>query len=296
MKIVFKPVAILYNPKSSGPSQANAEKLAQQIVQKTTNSIVKLIPTKYPGHAEKLAAQIVRRYKSPLIISSSGDGTYHELINGIMKTPGSSKVVAAVLPSGNANDHARAVHESALIESILANKTKPIGLVSLSAKKGSKTVLNRWAHSYIGFGVSSAVARSLNQGNKTVVSEKLAGLKALFNFRPFRIKSDGEVMRLDSLIANNIAEMAKALKIAKNVRPEHNSFGLSLQRHRSRLHLISYFSSAAIIGVTPQKRLKAFEFQLLGNTSLQMDGETYRLKDGATVTIKKAPDALRTLS
>lgn len=286
----------MYNPTSTGPSRTNAKKLAAQIEEKTTNSVVKLTPTKFPGHAEKLAAETIRKYPSALLVSSSGDGTYHEMINGVMKTKkNNAKIVTAVLPSGNANDHYRAVHESTVIESILKDKTKRIGLLQLTATQGPKVILDRYAHSYVGFGVSSTVARSLNKGNKSPISEKWASLKIFFTFRPFKIKSEGKVLKLDSLLIGNIAEMAKVLEVAKNVEPEHKTFGLTLHSHHPRFHLISYFTGSVLYGQEPQKRLKKFEFQLLKKTSLQMDGETYSLNAGAVVTVRKKPDALKVL-
>ncbi len=286
----------MYNPVSTGPSKANANELAEQIEKQTTNSVVKLTPTKYPGHAEKLAIQAMSNYVSPLIISSSGDGAYHEMINGVMKVKKRNpKAVVAVLPSGNANDHHRTVHDNELIESILKNITKKIGLLEITVRQGKKVTLHRYAHSYIGLGVSSAIARKLNEGNKSPLSEKWASLKTFYTFRHIRIECDGKKMKLDSLLASNIAEMAKTLKIAKNVKPDHKTFGLSLHEHSTKAHLLSYFARAATIGVTPDKRVKEFEFCLLKKASLQMDGEVYALSAGAKITIKKIPDALRVL-
>lgn len=296
MKIAFKPVVIMYNPVSTGPSKANAYELAKQIEKQTTNSVVKLTPTKYAGHAEKLAVQAMSNYASPLIISSSGDGAYHEMINGVMKVKKRNpKAVVAVLPSGNANDHHRTVHNNDLIESIMKNATKKIGLLELTVTQGTKVILHRYAHSYIGLGVSSAVARSLNEGNKSPFTEKWVSLKTFFTFRHIKIECDGKKIKLDSLLASNIAEMAKTLKIAKNVKPDHKTFGLSVHAHTSKTHLLGYFVRAATIGVTPQKRTKEFEFRLRKKTSLQMDGEVYALNAGAKVIIKKIPDALRVL-
>ncbi len=296
MNIAFKPVVIMYNPVSTGPSKANAYELAAQIEKRTTNSVVKLTPTEYPGHAEKLAVQAMSNHASPLIISSSGDGAYHEMINGVMKTKSRNpKAVIAVLPSGNANDHHRIVHDHELIESILKNITKKIGLLELTVMQGTKTTLHRYAHSYIGFGVSSAVARTLNEGNKSPLDEKWASLKTFFSFRHIKVECDGKKMKLDSLLASNIAEMAKTLKIAKNVEPNHKTFGLSLHEHASKAQLLGYFVRAATVGVVPHQRVKEFEFRLLKKASLQMDGEVYGLNAGVRVVIKKISDALRVL-
>jgi len=61
-------------------------------------------PTEYPGHAEKLALDACRK-GFDTIVAAGGDGTIHEVLNGIMAS-GLQSVRMGVLPVGTANDYA----------------------------------------------------------------------------------------------------------------------------------------------------------------------------------------------
>ena len=58
--------------------------------------------TNHTGHATELAREAAAT-GSPLIVSDSGDGGYNEVVNGAMA-------------SGNANHHARFMHDEPLVE------------------------------------------------------------------------------------------------------------------------------------------------------------------------------------
>ncbi|MBT3391924.1 MAG: diacylglycerol kinase family lipid kinase [Chloroflexi bacterium] len=64
--------------------------------------------TVYPTHAVKLAEQAaLEGYE--LIISVGGDGTIHEVINGVMRVPAEKRPRIGVVPMGSGNDFAHAV-------------------------------------------------------------------------------------------------------------------------------------------------------------------------------------------
>jgi diacylglycerol kinase (ATP) len=61
-------------------------------------------PTEGPGHAEELARQAVPEGFGT-VIAAGGDGTAHEVVNGLFAVPDPA-VTFAVLPCGSANDYA----------------------------------------------------------------------------------------------------------------------------------------------------------------------------------------------
>jgi len=64
---------------------------------------VEVVTTQYPGHAVELAREVAEN-EEMTVISLGGDGTHHEVINGLMPT---AKATFAVLPAGTGNDFVR---------------------------------------------------------------------------------------------------------------------------------------------------------------------------------------------
>ena len=72
---------------------------------------VELRPTQHPGHAVDLARQAAAE-GCAAIVAAGGDGTVHEVANGLLQS-GNRDVVFAVWPLGSANDYAYTVGMSA---------------------------------------------------------------------------------------------------------------------------------------------------------------------------------------
>jgi diacylglycerol kinase (ATP) len=64
-------------------------------------------PTKYAGHAETLAFEAARS-GFRIVAAAGGDGTVHEVANGLLRAA-RPEVAFAVLPIGSANDYAHSV-------------------------------------------------------------------------------------------------------------------------------------------------------------------------------------------
>jgi diacylglycerol kinase (ATP) len=80
----MKPLCVL-NPRSRGGKTAGQ---AEQILSALTKRIgpVDLVRTERPRHAAELGEQAVRDGRE-LVISVGGDGTIHEIVNGLMRAP-----------------------------------------------------------------------------------------------------------------------------------------------------------------------------------------------------------------
>src|SRR5690349_21162051 len=121
----FTDVVVIYNPNSTGPGKALATELKKEV----TSYDIRIIATKYAGHADELAKASPR----PLIISASGDGGYHEIVNGLIRAQQEGfRPNAGLLPAGNANDHYHDLEEPELAKSIAAGKTRNIDLLKLT--------------------------------------------------------------------------------------------------------------------------------------------------------------------
>ena len=164
----FHTVVIIFNPNSTGDSEKNAKELAEKISHKSDQVKVEIIATKYAGHAEEIAATHSHD-GGAVVVSSSGDGGYNEVINGVLLSKGQCSV--AVLPSGNANDHHRAVGSDNLIENILKGKTRRIETIKVESYKDDSS-WERYAHSYVGFGLTPQVGKVLTESRPNMIDRK----------------------------------------------------------------------------------------------------------------------------
>jgi len=67
--------------------------------------------TVYPGHAIELAQQAGDQGYD-MVIAMGGDGTVHEVINGLMRIPEEKRPVLGVVPVGSGNDFAHGINAS----------------------------------------------------------------------------------------------------------------------------------------------------------------------------------------
>ena len=61
--------------------------------------------TRYPRHATELAAQAGMN-GTKIVVAIGGDGTVHEVVNGLMQIPQPIRPILSVLPAGTGNDFA----------------------------------------------------------------------------------------------------------------------------------------------------------------------------------------------
>lgn len=291
----FSSVEIIYNPKSTGTSYDSAKELKTGLAEQLPTLKVRLHSTKYAGHAEKLAYKIAKRSKKPLIISSSGDGGYNEVINGAMKAQleGASPV-CAVLAAGNANDHGRTLTQSSLIELIGKNQLHKIDLLKITTQKGSHKD-ERFAHSYIGFGLTPIVATELNKIDLNALKEMWIVIKTFYKYRPFKIRHDGHMLNLDSMVFANIGEMAKVLTLSKNSKPDDGFFEVVTFKHGRKLRLLSKLTKATVTGLEPRNKYKSYEFQTMKKIPAQLDGEVKTIQKESIVQITSEHKILTTL-
>jgi diacylglycerol kinase family enzyme len=93
-------LCVIFNP-NAGKRQG-ARRLEQ--IQRAWGARVQLRPTGYPGHAVELARQAALE-GIPLVAAAGGDGTAHEVVNGLMQA-GRPEVRFSLFPVGSANDYA----------------------------------------------------------------------------------------------------------------------------------------------------------------------------------------------
>ncbi len=193
---------LIVNPKSgNGKGQKIYEAVKQHplYVEKGCRTFL----TEYEGHGERLASQVVHMYgeKIKTLIVIGGDGTVHEVLNGLKSYP---SMKLAVIPAGSGNDFARGINIRekglALFQDIVTNaKWEPYWLGKVKHNEGKQQFL--FANS-IGIGFDGEVAHKSNHSKASKLVKLLhlhsfryifALIQTLFSFQPkeLEMKLDG---------------------------------------------------------------------------------------------------------
>jgi diacylglycerol kinase (ATP) len=286
----FDAVEIVFNPNSTGDAQERAEELAKQLAERAPELPVQLRPTERAGHGREIARDAARAGR-PLVVSVSGDGGYNDVVNGLMDV-GADSAYAAVLAAGNANDHRRVTRERPLADAILDGDVSKLDLLRMSVDDGREP---RYAHSYIGLGITPTVALELEKGGKGSIKEVISTIRTFSRFRPFQIETDSGTETFDSVIFANIREMAKFAVLSEEGRPDDGRFEVVVLRHTAKWRVLATAVRAAIRGLGPQPTAREYRFRTVDPMPVQVDGEVSEFERGVAVTVEIVPGALHTV-
>lgn len=304
----FDDVLLVYNPVSSGGGEQKARAVAAELADRAPSLAVSLVPTEYAGHAREIAEDAARRGRTTLVVSVSGDGGYNEVVDGAMAGGDGHRtgVVVAVHPAGNANDHHRVTHRRPLAEAIVEGTVDRLDLLRLTVGDAAP----RYAHSYIGLGVTSTVALALERTGKGSVRELLTTGREFARFRPIDIEleafdgvgdSGGRGAqrlgrrRYDSLIVANLSEMAKYATLSEHGDPADGRFEIIAVPHRGRARLFLTGVRAAWLGLGRQPSARSLRFRTTGAVPVQLDGEVVDAPAATPVAVDLVPGALATV-
>ncbi len=193
---------LLINP-VSGHGKARIHALESVNVLKK-NFNLDIIESKYAGHPLEIAEES-SGYQ--VIISAGGDGTVHEVVNGLMRSGLNKTVILAILPVGNGNDSARAIgmpfnHLKAAEEICHKN----ISLIDVGKMN------DIYFSNSLGLGMDARVAkRAVDLREKTSLRGVPLYLKALFE-----VISDWETYVL-AIEANGFEFFGEITLIASNI-------------------------------------------------------------------------------
>ncbi len=281
-------VVIIYNPNSTGGSKQNAAELARQLRAKSMT--VSVLKTTHAGHGAEIAEKYAKQNEAIVLISSSGDGGYHEVVNGALKN-GQSKLVVGVLASGNANDHSSALGGKSLAEAIYKQSFQKIDTIKVSATvKGQPWV--RYAHSYAGLGVTATAAKRLTEERPNALTENWIVLHSLVSFNYAKIQEGTKTHRYSSILFGNIDRMSKIMKLSDNTSVKDGKFEFTAIRFRSKLRLIVYLFKAATVGLKKSTSRKSYRFKTINALPIQLDGEVYTIDKNTNVKVESVKQNL----
>ncbi|NMB53759.1 MAG: diacylglycerol kinase family lipid kinase [Leptolinea sp.] len=152
--------------------------------------------TVYPGHASEIAAKAAAHgYKT--VVALGGDGTIHEVINGLMEAPVEKRPKLGIVPVGSGNDFATTMNiprnsEDAM-RRVFSGTPRKIDVASVMDESGRKEY---WMNT-LGMGFDSAV--NFHSREVPIFQGFMIYFLAVFrtmieNYRPFTVNFsiDGE--------------------------------------------------------------------------------------------------------
>jgi diacylglycerol kinase (ATP) len=285
VKLIFNPIS---NLGRSWPVAASLRPIVHELGGADWSGTV------YPTHATELARQAAEDGYD-LVVAMGGDGTVHEVVNGLMQVPPERRPQLGVVPIGSGNDFAYAMGisnqpEQALRQAFCGQPHK-LDVGSLCDAQGIKEY---WANT-IGIGFDTVVTiRSrkvpLFQGFAIYFAAVLQTIA--FNYETFQlqVKTDRETWT-DSflmLVLCNGKREGGGFLVAPGASTEDGLFdyiGVKTVSVPRMLATIPYFlkGTAAQLPYVPTGRFQRMELVSDRPLYVHMDGEVYA---GFSSTIK----------
>ena len=288
----YSSITIIYNNVSTGDSEVNARNLAKKLERTEYVGHVHLQATKHVDHARQIAYEIAKKESHPLIISSSGDGGYNEVINGALEAASAAhRPVTGLLPSGNANDHYKQLHKPHVIERILSGDTQIIDVLKIESQINGKP-WHRYAHSYIGFGLSSEVGKALNEVDLNSTNELLIFLKTFVKNKPFTIIYEDHALEYQSIILSNVGKMSKVLSLSKTAKVDDGLFEI-FTSDANVVKLMGTLVKSVAGVMAHEERVSTYSCITTHPLNVQLDGEVYTIDGNTEIHISSCHKALR---
>ncbi|MDR7000511.1 diacylglycerol kinase family lipid kinase [Neobacillus niacini] len=247
--------------------------------------------TDYPGHAKILAAQIaVRSKEQTIIIAVGGDGTMHEVVNGVVHY---NNITLGFIPGGSGNDFSRGFQLPS--EPELALKV----LIRLIQKEAAvdigKIVRENQADCYfinnMGVGFDALISYEVNRSKiKSVLNKRSLGrlvyvyflLIKLFTYKrsTIQLSIDGKKHIFEHtwfVTVSNQPFYGGGMKIAPDAEPNDGVLDITVVHQLSRLKLLLVFISVFWGKHVLFKEVKSFKGK---NIFIQSSSPLYAHADG----------------
>lgn len=254
---------------------------------------VKFVHSRKSGHTKDLVSEIVINNPNSLIVVVGGDGTCSEAINGaLVASDGHCDVPFLFYPAGTGNDIAHALgHDKKDAKaSILKNpKIERVDALKMTITNPDGSQKSVYGLGYIGFGVSAAGARKINEKRPSLIGHIALALDALRS-EGIDIDLGGREESYREVLFLNGSRIGKVLNADST--PTDGKFDLFLFQEKG-LPLLEKALKAALI---PQRgiRRSELEFTILnGEIIPQVDAEPIEeTQIGSTIKLSVLKNAI----
>lgn len=158
---------------------------------------VQVLETKYPRHAVELANQY--KEKCEYLLAAGGDGTLHEVTNGLLQEPSDKLPVVGVIPLGSGNDFSRTMGLEAngeqLAQLIQTRSTMAIDVGFIQATTVQGNPVQEYFINVCSVGMGPDVLKRLSKRPRWLgagFSYFTSILESFFSFVPVPINASGQ--------------------------------------------------------------------------------------------------------
>ena len=255
-----------------------------------------IIETTFAGHAKELANQLdLTEYDG--FIGIGGDGTLHEIINGMLSRPDGKKIPIGIIPGGSGNSY---MHDLKLTNPLKAAKAIIQGNTKfLDTAQVEVNHVIKYANNMIGWGLVTDVGnkaehfRWMGTNRYTILSV----------MEVFRHKSRSAALIMDDkkiedeftfIIACNSMHVGKGMKMAPKARLDDGLIDLIVIRagaSRTRLlQVLPKLFDGSHINEPEVEYIQTSKFSLIPETDeiLNIDGE---IMGSTPIKVKMIPNA-----
>lgn len=240
--------------------------------------------TGFAGHAEALARQAAVE-GVPLVVAAGGDGTLHEVLNGILgaAAKGASLPMLSMLPLGSANDSARSTPFPKSLQTLLQNLKNPQAYLAYAGNIHYQTGGTRYFFNIADAGLGAAVvecsaAHPKWMGSHLRFFSAIVQTLPLFERLELSVTVDGQEWQGNSLVTAicNGSCFGSGIHIGPGANPQEAGFEVCIVGNVSLREFFRYLPHLRMgryIRHPEIHYLKGREISIRGAGALEADGE-----------------------
>ena len=249
------------------------------------------------GHAKRLAEELSAN-GATTIVALGGDGTFHEVLNGI----DFDKARMGLIPAGRGNDFALGTNAASIdpvkaIAAIVRGEHKDLDYIKISDKRCVNVA---------GTGLDVEVLlKTAKSKNKLTYTASL--VRCLLHYKPYRIsvEIDGETKDYDCIMIGvcNGTQIGGGIKLSPASVADDGKLDVMIiekPKHRPTLFVMPEFVKGKHLGKPYAKQIICDRVKITTPQPVQLDGEIYRdlvfdasIVKGGLKTFVKEEDKVR---